>query len=55
VLGYASMSEQTKVKLVALVGEHTILYDWKDPGYTRKGNIDLVGGKHRESLYDQVR
>ena len=30
------------LKLVELVWEHSGLYNWKDPGYTRDGNICLV-------------
>ena len=36
------MSEEANIKLVELVGKHSILYDWKDPGYTRKEKIYLV-------------
>jgi hypothetical protein len=31
------MGEEANIKLVGLVQEHFILYDWKDPGYSRKG------------------
>jgi hypothetical protein len=30
------------LKLVELVLEHSVLYNWKDPGYTRGGKIYLV-------------
>jgi hypothetical protein len=36
VLGYVSMSEEANVKLVELVGEHPILYDWTDPRYSKR-------------------
>jgi hypothetical protein len=36
------MSEEANMKLVELVWEHPILYDWKDPGYSRKEKTDLV-------------
>jgi hypothetical protein len=32
VFGYVSMSGEANIKLVEAVGEHAILYDWKDPG-----------------------
>jgi len=36
-LGYVSMSEEANIKLVELVGKHSILYDWKDPGWYKEG------------------
>ena len=36
------MGEEANIKLVQLVWEHPILYDWKDPGYSRKEKTDLV-------------
>ena len=30
------MSEEANMKLVELVWEHPVLYDWKDAGYSRK-------------------
>jgi hypothetical protein len=31
------MSEEANIKLVELVGKHSILYDWKDPGWYKNG------------------
>ena len=35
VLGCGSVSEESNVKLVQLLGEHFILYNWTDTGYRR--------------------
>jgi hypothetical protein len=35
----ASTSEEVNSKFVELFGKHPILYDWKDPGYSRKRKI----------------
>jgi hypothetical protein len=36
---YASTSEEANITLVKHVGEHGVLYDWRDPGYSRNGKI----------------
>jgi len=33
------MSERACVTVVELVGKPAVIYDWKDPGYSRKGNF----------------
>jgi hypothetical protein len=40
-LGYVSMSEKAN-KLLQLVAEHPILYDWRRSSYSRKDKIDQV-------------
>jgi hypothetical protein len=50
VLGYVSMSEEANIKLVELVGKHSILYDWKDTGFTRKEKNDLEWENIKQGL-----
>jgi hypothetical protein len=50
VLGYVSMSEEANIKLVGLVGKHSILYNWKDPGCTRKKKNDLEWENIKQGL-----
>jgi len=50
VLGYVSMSQEAVIKLVELVGKHSILYDWKDPGCTRKEKNDLEWENIKQGL-----
>ena len=38
------------IKLVKLVGEHSILYDWKVCGYTSKDKID----PKRENIWKEL-
>jgi hypothetical protein len=43
VLGYLSVRDEANIKLVKLVGEHPIVYDWTNAGSSRKGEkSDLV-------------
>jgi hypothetical protein len=35
-------------ELVKLAGENSILYDWRDPGYSRTGQNRSSVGKYRE-------
>jgi hypothetical protein len=35
---------------VELVGEHTVLLDWKDTGYTIRDNIDMMWENIRKGL-----
>jgi hypothetical protein len=44
VLGYVHVSAGADIKLVKLVGEHTILCDYKDAYCTVQENVNL--GKH---------
>jgi hypothetical protein len=40
------MSEEAYIKLVELVGKHSILYDWKDPGrYKEKNDLEWENTK----------
>jgi hypothetical protein len=41
VLGYVYMSARADIKLVELVGEHTILFDYKDDDCTIQESINL--------------
>jgi hypothetical protein len=50
VLGYEYVSAGADIKLVELVGEHTILCEYKDADCTVQANINL--GKHQEGLYE---
>ena len=44
------MREEANIKLVELVGEHPIVYDWTNGGSSRKGkNLSSVI-KHRERI-----
>ena len=42
------MSAGADIKLVELVGEHTVLCDYKDADCTVQENINL--GKHQDSI-----
>jgi hypothetical protein len=44
------MREEANIKLVELAGKHSILYDWKDPGCTRKEKNDLEWENIRQGL-----
>jgi hypothetical protein len=35
VLGYVTISEEANIKLVELVEEYPVFYDWIDIGYSR--------------------
>jgi hypothetical protein len=35
----ASTSERASIKVVELVGKPSVLYDWKNPGYSRRGKF----------------
>ena len=48
VLVYVYVSSEADIKLVELVGEHTILCDYKDAVCTVQENINL--GKHQDSI-----
>jgi len=48
VLGYVYVSAGADIKLVELVGEHTILCDYKDADCTVQENINL--GKHQDNI-----
>jgi len=42
VLGCGSISEESNVKFVQLLGERFILHNWTDTGYRRREKFDLV-------------
>jgi hypothetical protein len=48
VLAYVSLGEEGNINLVELVGEPSILCDWKDPSYTRKDKTLTNVRKHRD-------
>ena len=51
VLAYVSVGEEENINLVEIVGEQSILYDWKDPGYTRKNKTLTNMRKHLEDNF----
>ena len=50
--GYVSVTDEKNIKLVVLIGEHTISRGCKFPGYLREGRRDLVCENIGEGLND---